>query len=356
MNMKNLITVLPLLAAQLFFMMPVPLHAATPDDPASGKVREVDWSISMYGFGATEASLPFWAETNRHGIFPDVHGGLVTAGVSLDYSLPHSWYIDSKVSLAGSAVPGRFSGMADEIYVGVGWKKLRLDLGMKDRFQSGIGPKHEKQGTKSGERSPQPSFPSGKHRHDGNQKNQDIQAIMTHQRHETQTARKRGHVLFRRKECFPLLCHLHQKQDAPVGMGFVPLSVLCPKVGGYANKEVYNGTDNRYKGWVRPSFYGINTNVYDSSAEWRCHVLNKVKTPSSKLLQVETNDPTAAENKNYGSWGIYRAQADISSSNRVAYAHNSRANVLYFDLHIQAQNYPVLYNQYNTGKNWEPYR
>ena len=150
--------------------------------------------------------------------------------------------------------------------------------------------------------------------------------------------------------------HLHQKQDAPVGMGFVPLSVLCPKVGGYANKEIYNGTDNRYKGWVRPSFYGINTNVYDSSAEWRCHVLNKVKTPSSKLLQVETNDPTAAENKNYGSWGIYHAQAAISSSNRVAYAHNSRANVLYFDLHIQAQNYPVLYNLYNTGKNWEPYR
>ena len=103
--MKNLITVLPLLAAQLFFMMPVPLHAATPDDSASGKVREVDWSISMYGFGATEASLPFWAVTNRHGIFPDAHGGLVTAGVSLDYSLPHSWYIDSKVSLAGSAVP-----------------------------------------------------------------------------------------------------------------------------------------------------------------------------------------------------------------------------------------------------------
>lgn len=136
MNMKNLITVLPLLAAQLFFMMPVPLHAATPDDSASGKVREVDWSISMYGFGATEASLPFWAVTNRHGIFPDAHGGLVTAGVSLDYSLPHSWYIDSKVSLAGSAVPGRFSGMADEIYVGVGWKKLRLDLGMKDRSQN----------------------------------------------------------------------------------------------------------------------------------------------------------------------------------------------------------------------------
>ena len=150
--------------------------------------------------------------------------------------------------------------------------------------------------------------------------------------------------------------NLHQKQDAPTGMGFVPLSALCPKVSGYANKEVYNGTDSRYKGWVRASFYGINTTVYDSSAQWLCHVFNKVKSPSSKLLQVETNDPTAVENKNYGSWGIYRAQAAITSSNRVAYAHNNRANVLHFDLHIQALNYQTVYLQYNTGKNWDPYR
>ena len=89
---------------------------------------------------------------------------------------------------------------------------LRI-LRVKDRFQSGADAKREDQSAKPGQRRPKPAFSSGEHRHDRNQKDQDIQPVMAHQRHEAQTAPQQKEIPFLPEESFPLQRQLHQKQD-----------------------------------------------------------------------------------------------------------------------------------------------
>ena len=129
---------LSVLAAQSFFMPEISMAA---DETASSVAKDsvsagsVSWDVSMYGVGATENTLPFWAVTNRHGIFPDTHGGLLLGRTDLKYTAKPALDIYSGLSLAGSYTGSGMAGMVDELYFGVGWKNLRLDIGMKDRSQ-----------------------------------------------------------------------------------------------------------------------------------------------------------------------------------------------------------------------------
>lgn len=129
---------LSVLAAQSFFMPEISLAA---DETASSVAKDsvsagsVSWDVSMYGFGATESTLPFWAVTNRHGIIPDTHGGLLLGRADLKYAVKPALDIYSGLSLAGSYTGSGMAGMVDELYFGIGWKNLRLDIGMKDRSQ-----------------------------------------------------------------------------------------------------------------------------------------------------------------------------------------------------------------------------
>ena len=129
---------LSVLAAQSFFMPEISMAA---DETASSVAKDsvsagsVSWDVSMYGFGATESTLPFWAVTNRHGIIPDTHGGLLLGRADLKYAVKPALDIYSGLSLAGSYTGSGMAGMVDELYFGIGWKNLRLDIGMKDRSQ-----------------------------------------------------------------------------------------------------------------------------------------------------------------------------------------------------------------------------
>lgn len=104
--------------------------------PVFGQTWNLDIDVSMYGVGATGNSLPFWAVTNKNGIMPDGHGALAAAGTDFRYSSGAGIDVYSGVRLTGSAVPEAsrvWNCMLNELYAGVGWKKLRLDVGMKDR-------------------------------------------------------------------------------------------------------------------------------------------------------------------------------------------------------------------------------
>ena len=121
-------------------------------NPLDGIVK---WDISMYGFGATDGVMPFWSVTGKRGIFPSKlwnpkgygsilsgsdeikqgfsAGGLMTAGADIAYMTRPEIEITAGLSIAGYGTDGGWNCLADRLYFGIGWKKLHLDIGMKDR-------------------------------------------------------------------------------------------------------------------------------------------------------------------------------------------------------------------------------
>ena len=126
--------------------------------PADARTLDIDWDVSVYGAGASGKSLPFWAVTNKNGMFPDCRGGLMTARTGLEYSMKSGIDLLAGVKLSGTAVPSSLTGisaapllvtdkdnpyfsrrqvqgMVNELYFGIRWKMLRLDIGIRDREQ-----------------------------------------------------------------------------------------------------------------------------------------------------------------------------------------------------------------------------
>ena len=111
----------------------------------------VAWDVSLYGSGASHG-MPFWAGANRRGLVPenlsngqnrllagygDNRGGLsglMTAGAEFAYLTKPEIAITAGLSVAGYGVKDSWKGMLDRLYFGISWKKLHLDLGMKDRY------------------------------------------------------------------------------------------------------------------------------------------------------------------------------------------------------------------------------
>ena len=105
---------------------------------------ENDWYVQMSALGSTSRALPFWAHTNRGGVYPETSGGLLRGGVSGTHSLGSNFNVDWGLGLAGYAaappnaevhnVDGkRYRGMLEALYVGASWKKLHLDVGVRAR-------------------------------------------------------------------------------------------------------------------------------------------------------------------------------------------------------------------------------
>lgn len=116
----------------------------------AGRQGIVSWDISVYGSGAKDG-MPFWGVTNRRGIMPEnlLTGGnrllagagdnrsgaigLMTAGAEVAYVTRPGIALTGGLSVAGYGTFDRWDGMLDRLHFGISWKKLHLDLGMKDR-------------------------------------------------------------------------------------------------------------------------------------------------------------------------------------------------------------------------------
>ncbi len=143
-------------------------------------------------------------------------------------------------------------------------------------------------------------------------------------------------------------------RSIPGWLMWVPERYLCPMVGSYANKKI--DTHDGYYGWVRLSFYGMNTTDPLELPGFLGHVMTRVVSPSSKLFHLETNNPGAAADGNEGQWAVTRVDAALSpTAKQVTYAHGGRANVLFFDGRVTGVDYQTLYGTYHINKNWEPY-
>lgn len=127
------------------------------------QTHDLDWDISMYSIGATEKSLPFWAVTNRNGAVPDSPCGFMSANADYSYGTRRGIRLYAGLRITASIIPvqfrqvytapmmegwpgyrpestavsrygsSTFHGRINRLYLGIGWKKLRFDLGTKDR-------------------------------------------------------------------------------------------------------------------------------------------------------------------------------------------------------------------------------
>ena len=95
-----------------------------------------EWTASARFSGGSGQYLPFWAHTGTNGVVPSASGGVLTAGVDVSCKVPSGFFFESGVNLAGWAAEDKVQGaaqvrgMVDRLYVGAGWKMLRVDVGM----------------------------------------------------------------------------------------------------------------------------------------------------------------------------------------------------------------------------------
>lgn len=137
----------------LLAVLAMPAGSTAHQRSDSGKGLSFCWDVSMYGIAASKKSLPFWAVTNKGGLLPDARGGMIAGTADLRYGLGKGWTLYGGTTLAASlsqnadvfaspavkaygssaATHDAFDGKVGQIYAGIGWKALRLYLGMRDR-------------------------------------------------------------------------------------------------------------------------------------------------------------------------------------------------------------------------------
>ena len=105
---------------------------------------DTGWYVQMSGLGSTSRALPFWSHTNRGGAYPETSGGLLQGGADGMHYLGHGFSVDWGLGLAGYAAASpdaevhntdgkQYRGMVENLYAGIGWEKLHLDIGVKAR-------------------------------------------------------------------------------------------------------------------------------------------------------------------------------------------------------------------------------
>ena len=103
-----------------------------------------DWYVEMAGMGSTARALPFWSHTNKGGVYPETCGGLLRGGINGTCYGVNSLRLDWGIGLAGYAAAegnsevhnsdgSSLRGLIQELYIGAGWRKLNLDLGIRRR-------------------------------------------------------------------------------------------------------------------------------------------------------------------------------------------------------------------------------
>ena len=98
------------------------------------------FSLMLLGALSSGGSTPFWAESNMNGLMPGTNGALGLVQVYKPFDEERTFQWKAGASLAASSQAGDvFRPMIDELYAGVRWSVLRLDLGMEHRDPEFLG-------------------------------------------------------------------------------------------------------------------------------------------------------------------------------------------------------------------------
>lgn len=90
-------------------------------------------SLMLLGNVSTSGVQPFWAVTDRYGLMPQGDGVVGVFNARKEFNPEKTFQWHAGTSLAGNLdrMDSKFHPMVDELYAGIRWKVLTLDLGMK---------------------------------------------------------------------------------------------------------------------------------------------------------------------------------------------------------------------------------
>lgn len=143
----------------------------------------------------------------------------------------------------------------------------------------------------------------------------------------------------------------------------VPKKVLCPQVERWKCFEDPGGPGvwAQYKGMVRISFYAVNCSQSTLQNGYNAIQTRLLKNPSAKVFWIETRGKESSTSSE-GRWNIsyysdWTDPVNALINGGVAYSHNNRANVLFFDGHVGAHDSFTVSKAWDPGhqKNWMPY-
>lgn len=144
---------------------------------------------------------------------------------------------------------------------------------------------------------------------------------------------------------------------------FVPKKILCPHVERWQCFESSGGPGiwAQYQGMVRISFYAINCSQSTVQNDYQAVQAKRVRNHSAKVFWIETRGKESSTSSE-GRWNIsynndWTDPAKALINGGVAYSHNNRANVLFFDGHVSAHDPTTVATSWDPWheKNWMPY-
>ncbi|MBP9992654.1 MAG: hypothetical protein KBS73_04360 [Bacteroidales bacterium] len=103
-------------------------------------MNDIFASIMLLGAVSTGGDMPFWAYSNQFDLIPRTSGyaAVLNAGQLYDEEKTFQWHWGVSAALRGDSYD-KAAFIPDEIYAGIKWKKLALDLGMKHPQQEFLG-------------------------------------------------------------------------------------------------------------------------------------------------------------------------------------------------------------------------
>lgn len=103
-------------------------------------MNDIFASLLLLGAVSTGGDMPFWAYSNQFDLIPRTSGyaAVLNAGQLYDEEKTFQWHWGVSAALRGDSYD-KAAFIPDEIYAGIKWKKLALDLGMKHPQQDFLG-------------------------------------------------------------------------------------------------------------------------------------------------------------------------------------------------------------------------
>lgn len=103
-------------------------------------MNDVFASLLLMGALSTGGDLPYWAYTNQFDLVPRTTGytAVLNAGQRYDETKTFQWHWGVSAALRGDNYD-KATFIPDEIYAGIRWKNLALDLGLKHPQQEFLG-------------------------------------------------------------------------------------------------------------------------------------------------------------------------------------------------------------------------
>ena len=96
------------------------------------QTKDVNYTIHSSMGLSSDTTLPFWLAANQYGAVPDIDYGLLNTAIFKDYDTPNTLFDLSYKASATGFIAQESKLLLNELYLGVRFKNIILDLGAKN--------------------------------------------------------------------------------------------------------------------------------------------------------------------------------------------------------------------------------